>query len=73
MEGNMDDEWFKAFTFVFLVFVFVGVIILLLDVRYGPEEKIVVVSTCAELDNAGYDGVISCINQDGEIVRPGEN
>ena len=69
----MDDEWFKAFTFVFLVFVFVGVIILLLDVRYGPEEKIVVVSTCAELDNAGYDGVISCINQDGEIVRPGEN
>jgi len=73
MEGNMDDEWFKAFTVAFLFFLVVGVGILLFDARDEPEEKIVVVPTCAELDNAGYDGVISCINQDGEIVRPGEN
>ena len=64
---------FKAFVYVFLWLVFVGVCILLLDARDEPEEKIVVVPTCAELDNYGYDGSISCLNLDGEIVRPGED
>lgn len=73
MNGDMDDEWFKAITIALVFFISVGVAILLFDAREEPEEKIIVVPTCAELDNVGYDGLISCIDQDGKIVRPGED
>jgi hypothetical protein len=36
------------------------------------EPQVVVVPTCAELDTYGYDGNISCLNSDGEVVKPGE-
>lgn len=65
---------FKAFVYVFLFSIFVMVTILLM-VAYDAkdEEKLVVVPLCVDLDSAGYDGLYSCIDQDGEIVRPGEN
>ena len=69
----MSNETFKAFTFVFLFFIFTGMVILLLDHGEQPKEKLVVVPLCVDLDSAGYDGLYSCIDQDGEIVRPGEN
>lgn len=42
--------------------------------RALPQDpRVIVVPTCAELDEAGYDGRISCINEQGDVVRPGES
>lgn len=50
-----------------------SVFVLLFWAHDHREPMVVVVPTCAELDTYGYDGSISCINKDGEIVRPGGN
>lgn len=36
----------------------------------APTE-ILIVPTCAELERSGYDGVASCVDVDGNVVRPG--
>lgn len=73
----MDNLNFKIFVGGFLFITYVCVVVLLLVASKNKEHyedpMIVVVPTCAELDTYGYDGSISCINEDGKIVRPGED
>lgn len=36
-----------------------------------PADPALVIPTCGELDDMGYDGLASCIDADGRVVRPG--
>jgi hypothetical protein len=69
----VNDDFFKGHVSAGLFIIMTSVFILLFWAHDHREPMVVVVPTCAELDTYGYDGSISCINKDGEIVRPGGN
>lgn len=69
----MSDEGFRAGVACILFVIMTSVFVLLFWAHDHREPMVVVVPTCAELDTYGYDGSISCVNTNGEIIRPGEN
>lgn len=66
---------------VFLLYIPVIVVLLIVFHLVGtlpdPGEDLrwhgqtVVLPTCKELDDLGYDGLASCVDSQGDVVRPG--
>ena len=69
----INNYFFKGFVITFLFIIWMGLSVLLFWAHDHRDPNVVVIPTCAELDTYGYDGTMSCLNPDGEIVRPGGN
>lgn len=57
-----------ALAFAILMY-FIGVGV---GLSSSPEPPKINVPTCAELDNVGYDGLATCLDENGNYQTPGE-
>lgn len=57
-----------------VTFVYVLVMFISYDIGYQTaknDQTNINVPTCAELDNVGYDGLATCLDEDGNYQTPG--
>jgi hypothetical protein len=67
------SERFTAAVLLVALAMILATMVMLRVIEVEAKPQIVVVSPCAELDRVGYSGVTSCINEQGDVVRPGES